>query len=197
MFAKKGPSKISKIDVLLDQYKAYIETSENLLDRRMNTLKSYAYVLSGLLAVLSLALRDGNFTDIAYYLFFVISFIAILLCIIWCINIISFKQFSDAKFKVLHEMEASFPFHCFEREWALLGDGKDIKKYIKLTYSERIIPLLMMVPFILLAIYSLFKIVGFPSFFVWLKMYFGFAESIWDVVKTMIIAVANYYGYIN
>jgi hypothetical protein len=188
---------MSKNDVLLDQYKAYIETSENLLDRRMNTLKSYAYVLSGLLAVLSLALKDGNFSDIEYYLLFVISTVAILLCVTWCINITSFKQFSDAKFKVLHEIEAPLPFHCFEREWDLLGKGKDPKKYIKLTYLERSIPILMSVPFIFLATYSLFKIVGFPSSLLWPKMYFELAESIWDVVKIIIIAVNKHYGYIN
>lgn len=139
-------------DHLLEQYKLFITTSENLLDRRLDTNKLYTSILSGLLAILALVSKVTP-SDITSYILLIISISGIILCIVWYINIISYKQFSDGKFKVIHEIEKNLPFQCFKVEWDILGKGKKPRKYLLLTRVERCIPFLLALPYISICLY--------------------------------------------
>jgi hypothetical protein len=138
---------------LLEQYKLYVEMADNVSTRRAQANAFYITVLSALLAVIPLAV--DNFSSIAQYLaFLAVSILGLILCYVWNININSYRKLNSGKFKVIHEMEEQLPFACYDREWKILGEGKDAKKYLLLTRIEQQVPYLLGVPYLLLLIYS-------------------------------------------
>jgi hypothetical protein len=52
-------------------------------------------------------------------------------------------------------MEQHLPFPCYDKEWEILGEGKEGKKYLQLTRVEQYVPFILAIPYLLLLIYSL------------------------------------------
>ena len=111
---------------LLEEYKLYVEMVDRISERRMQTNKFYISLLSGLLALLSILVSVGKFNQ--SLIFIIVSLLGMALCILWHINIRSYRQLNSGKFKVIHEMEQHLPFPCYDREWELLGEGKEKSK---------------------------------------------------------------------
>lgn len=138
---------------LLEQYKLYVEMADRISERRMRTNKFYISLLSGLLVLLSILVNVGNFNQ--SLIFVIVSILGIALCVIWNINIQSYRQLNSGKFKVIHEMEQDLPFPCYDKEWKILGKGKEKSKYLQLTRVEKYIPLILSIPYIFLFLYTL------------------------------------------
>lgn len=138
---------------LLEEYKLYVEMADRISERRMQTNKFYISLLSGLLALLSILVSVGKFNQ--SLIFIIVSLLGMALCILWHINIRSYRQLNSGKFKVIHEMEQHLPFPCYDREWELLGEGKEKSKYLQLTRVEKYIPLILAIPYIFLFLYTL------------------------------------------
>jgi heme/copper-type cytochrome/quinol oxidase subunit 4 len=147
-----------KLEALLEQYKLYVQMADNVSNRRSQANAFYISVITGLLAVQSIAL-DKFTSYIQYIVLLSVGILGILLGMIWFTNLISYKRLNSAKFKVIHEMEKSLPFACFDKEWELLGRGKDKEQYFPLTKVEMIIPFLLMIPFIILIVYSMVQMI--------------------------------------
>ncbi len=138
---------------LLEQYKLYVEMADRISERRMQTNKFYISLLSGLLALLSILVSMSKFNQTV--IFIIVSLLGIALCILWHINIRSYRQLNSGKFKVIHEMEQYLPFPCYDKEWELLGEGKEKSKYLQLTRVEKYVPLILSIPYIFLFLYTL------------------------------------------
>ena len=138
---------------LLEQYKLYVEMADRISERRMQTNKFYISLLSGLLALLSILVTTEKFNQ--SLVFIVVSMLGMALCILWHVNILSYRQLNSGKFQVIHEMEQHLPFPCYDREWELLGEGKEKSKYLQLTRVEKYIPLILAIPYIFLFLYTL------------------------------------------
>ncbi len=138
---------------LLEQYKLYVEMADRISERRMQTNKFYISLLSGLLALLSILVSVGGLNQ--YLIFIIVSLLGIALCVLWHINIRSYRQLNSGKFKVIHEMEQFLPFPCYDREWEVLGEGKEKTKYLQLTRVEKYIPVILAIPYIFLFLYTL------------------------------------------
>ena len=85
-------------------------------------------------------------------LFWVLHYVFFL----WYVNIRSYRQLNSSKFQVIHEMEQHLPFPAYEREWEILGKGKESEKYLKLTRIEQCVPFALTIPYLLLLAYSLY-----------------------------------------
>ena len=59
----------------------------------------------------------------------------------WYIVIRSYRQLNSGKFLALHEIEKDLPYSFFKREWDLLGEGKDRRRYWRLTIVETFLPI--------------------------------------------------------
>ncbi len=140
-------------DHLLEQYKLYVEMADKISERRMQTNKFYISILSALLALLSILISKDSFNQTLT--FAIVSLLGITLSILWYINIKSYRQLNSGKFKVIHEMEQNLPFPCYDREWQILGEGKEKNKYLQLTRVEKYIPLILSIPYIILLLYVL------------------------------------------
>lgn len=138
---------------LLEQYKLYVEMADRISERRMQTNKFYISLLSGLLALLSILVSIGKLNQTL--IFVIVSLLGMALCILWHINIRSYRQLNSGKFKVIHEMEQNLPFPCYDKEWEILGKGKEKSKYLQLTRVEKYIPLILSIPYVFLFLYTL------------------------------------------
>jgi len=148
----------------LEQYKLYVEMADRISIRRENTNRLYIALLSALLAFFSLTLRlnISIFVDLRAtnsILFLSVSVLGIALCFLWYINIRSYRQLNTGKFKIILEMEKYLPFPCYGKEWEILGEGKESRKYLQLTRVEKYIPIILSIPYFLLLIYFLTKII--------------------------------------
>jgi hypothetical protein len=148
----------NRTDLLIEQYKILVETLLQITSRRGQTNRFYISVLSGLLILLSLSAKEDIFGEAQHIFMLCIAVLGFLLCVLWYLNLRSYSQMITARYGVIHELESKLPFPSFQREWQLLGAGKDKKKYRSLSSIERRIALAMMTPFVMLIVYSLLKI---------------------------------------
>ncbi len=144
---------------LLEQYKLYVEMADRISDRRERTNRFYISLLSVLLALLSIAVGRNILDGFQTVVFMIIGILGLGLCILWNINIRSYRQLNSGKFKVIHEMEQDLPFSCYDREWEILVEGKEAKTYLQLTRVEQYVPIILAVPYLLLFIYSLWILI--------------------------------------
>ena len=107
---------------LLEQYKLYVEMADRVSERRMQTNKFYISLLSGLLALFPILVSVG--TSKQTVILIILPLLGIALCILWYINILSYRQLNSGKFKVIHEIEQYLPFPCYDKEWELLGEKR-------------------------------------------------------------------------
>lgn len=128
-------------DVLLEQYKLYVQMADNASERRS---KTNAYYVSIMAAVLVLAARFewlAPTNEVQAVGLILIAVLGMLVCLVWRANVTSFQQLNRAKFEVIHQLERRLPFQCYEKEWKLLGEGTDRRRYLQLTRIERVLPL--------------------------------------------------------
>jgi hypothetical protein len=143
---------------LIEQYKLYVQMADNISSRRSQTNAFFISVLSALLVFLSLASDGKQSSNILNIAYIAMAILGLLICGVWFVNIQSYKQLNSGKYKVIHEIEQQLPFPCYDREWDILGQGGDSKNYLPITHIERYIPLLMSVPFLLVLVYLVYKL---------------------------------------
>lgn len=137
-------------DHLLEEYKLFVQMTDNVSARRSQANQFYVTVLSALLAIVTAVSQifgkgePAGFQTIAYM---ALTLLGIVICGIWFVNIESYKQLNSGKFQVIHQMEQQLPFACYAVEWKALGEGREMQKYFPLTHIERYVPMLMAVPF--------------------------------------------------
>lgn len=148
---------------LLEIYKLHVNMADCVSERRGQANRFYITLLSSLLAVLAFTVENLGTANLASnidFIIFLVGLLGILLCIIWHVNIKSYRQLNSGKFKVLHELEAKLSFPFYKREWELLGKGESMKKYRQLSKIESFTPFIIMIPFLLILAYSIKNILN-------------------------------------
>lgn len=146
-------------DHLLEQYKLYVEMADRVSDRRERTNRFYISLLSLFLALLSIIFGRNILGEFQTVVFLIISVLGLVLCILWYVNIRSYRQLNSGKFKVIHEMEQYLPFNCYDKEWEILKKGKESETYLQLTSVEEYVPIILAVINLLLFICSLCRLI--------------------------------------
>jgi hypothetical protein len=150
----------------LEQYKLYVQMADNVSARRSQTNQFYVSLLSVLLGVITLgstflgdktAPAPDQTQKVAYL---AISVLALFLCFIWYLNIRSYRQLNSGKYKIVQKMEQQMPFECYNEEWDVVGNGKNIWEYLPLTHVEQVVPVLVGLPFVILVIYFTVQLRG-------------------------------------
>jgi hypothetical protein len=146
-------------DHLLEQYKLYVEMIDRTSTRRNQMNGFYTSLLSGLLALIAIVTNKdiATFQNTSFQVvsFLAVSILGISLCVVWFLNIQSYKQLNSSKFKVINELEQCLPFACYNKEWEFLKKDKRYKGYLTQTNVERIVPFILAIPYIGLLLYSL------------------------------------------
>ena len=141
-------------EILLEQYKLYVDMADRVSTRRIEASKFYTSLLTGLLALLSV-IEGVNVTAVRDIILLTVGILGVLLCLVWIANIRSYRQMNSLKFRVIHEMEQYLPFPCYDREWEILKQDKAKNSYVRLTRVEQYVPLLLLIPYLILIGYSL------------------------------------------
>lgn len=146
---------IDNNEMLIEQYKVMLSTSESLIERRQKLTTTYLAIFSALLPIISTMLSFSQF-----YLYLgalIISVICIILCFSWRSTIISYGKSNRAKFAILEEIESKLPATMFSSEWLALK--KITTKYKSFTNRETIIPILFVVVYAVLLSISIALII--------------------------------------
>ncbi len=138
----------------LEQYKLYVNGVEKISDRRESANKYFVTINSALLVVSGFVVQYTHSKQ--HMLLSGLALLGVIVCVIFGFLINSYKQLNTAKFKMLHEIEVSLPIELYKKEWDVLGNGKNRRKYYPFSHIERLIPVIFAVAYI-----AILVIVGF------------------------------------
>lgn len=126
-------------DHLFSQYQLFIESAEKISDRRQNANNYFITINTVLISFLGVLFQSKLLEDISWVKSLV-SFVGIVICVIFWFLLRSYKQINTGKFKVIHEIEQKLPLGLYDYEWKVLEEGKNKKVYYPFSHVEMIIP---------------------------------------------------------
>ena len=128
-----------KKDALLEQYKMFQKSSEDLVSRRQSVNSFYISVNSALVALLGVVQGVMESSSKAYVMLFM-CITGIILDVSW-INILNaYGTLNGAKMKVIRLIEEQLPILLYDTEWKVMSDKLNNKKYVSFTNSEKRVP---------------------------------------------------------
>lgn len=129
---------------LLDIYKLHVEMADRVSQRREGANRLFVALLSAMIVLIAAVLRFGPELEILPIKFIILVLAVTVLALAgsWFIVIRSYRQLNTGKFKVLQELEEKIPFAFYRIEWQRLGEGKDWRRYWKLTVVETFLPVI-------------------------------------------------------
>ena len=140
---------------LLEQYKLYVQSAENVSARRVASNR-YLLTLNAALVALY-GVQSANFGQ--GYWTLLIPVIGIPVSLLWYLIIKSHADLNRIKFKVIHELEQHMPAALYKYEWHLAQEGRG-KTYRAVTTIERWIPILFAALHVVLAVMIILAIAG-------------------------------------
>ncbi len=140
---------------LLEQYKLYVQSAENVSARRVVSNR-YLLTLNAALVALY-GIQSAGFGQSFWTL--LIPVIGIPVSLLWYLIIKSHADLNRVKFGVLHEFEQHLPAAMYKYEWQLAEEGHG-KVYRAVTTIERWIPILFAALHVVLAIMVILAIAG-------------------------------------
>ena len=148
-------------EALLEQYKLFLQTSEDLVSRRQNVNSFYLSLSSALAAILGVlfALDFGYQGKLIVGAVFCL--IGIILSVSWSKTLSCYGNLNSSKMKIISSIEKKLPLSLFDAEWAALSDKLNKKKYISFTESEQVIPRLFgVLYFLIIVVIAIFCVVN-------------------------------------
>ena len=131
--------KIAHKGELLDQYKMFQKTSEDLVARRQSVNSFYISVNSALVALVGIVMGLVDMPTKVYVMIFM-CITGIILDISWVSILEAYGTLNAAKMKVINLMEEQLPVALYDAEWRVMSDKLNNKKYVSFTDSEKRIP---------------------------------------------------------
>ena len=133
---------------LLELYKLHAELADRVSQRREGANRLFVSLLTGLMVFLAALLRlgTGDLGANAVMVFF--GLVGVMLSAAWFVVIRSYRQLNTGKFEALHELEQHIPYAFFQREWELLQEGRDFRRYWRLTVVETSLPIIFFLLFL-------------------------------------------------
>ncbi len=125
---------------LMELYKFYAGTADAVSTRRQSANVFFLTLNTALIALIGYSFRSNTAENSFLWLLIPIVIVGLILCYQWRRTIKSHQQLNDGKFEVITLMEEKLPFAPYAAEWKALGEGKDPKKYKKITNIEMNIP---------------------------------------------------------
>lgn len=150
-------------DIMLEQYKLFLATSESVVSRRQSTNNFYITVNSALLAFYGIIAALDVEMYIKAIMGAIFSVIGVILCLSWIRIITSYGGLNGSKMKIISLVEKKLPISLYDAEWAALSDKLNKKKYVPFSYSEKITPKLFasiyVILFVMLLVVFVFNLI--------------------------------------
>ena len=142
---------------LLEIYKLHTEMADRVSQRREGASRLYVSLLSGIVVFLCALIRFGAGDIPTDFVLYVVGSFGVLLSVSWLIIICSYRQLNTGKFRALHDLEKKLAYPFYKKEWELLGEGKNIGRYWKLTVVESFLPWIFVLLFSGFIVYALLQ----------------------------------------
>lgn len=142
-----------------EQYKLYIEGIEKISDRRESANKYFVTLNSGIIVAIGFLIQNFKNKPHLVLSLLMLSFLGIIISVIFWYLINSYKQLNSGKFRVLHEIEKKLPIALYAEEWNILEKGKNRKLYLPFSHIERMIPTIFGILYFLSSIYLIICII--------------------------------------
>ena len=140
---------------LLEQYKLYVQSAENVSARRVASSR-YLLTLNAALVALY-GVQSAGFGQSYWTL--LVPIVGIPVSLLWYLIIKSHADLNRIKFDVIHEFEKHLPVATYKYEWHLAEEGQG-GTYRAVTTIERWIPILFAALHVILAIMIVLAIAG-------------------------------------
>ena len=140
---------------LLEQYKLYVQSAENVSARRVTSNRYLLTINAALVALYGL--QSANFGQ--GYWTLLIPVIGIPVSLLWYLIIKSHADLNRIKFDVIHEFEQHLPAAMYRYEWRLAEEGQGTP-YRAVTKIERWIPILFAGLHVVLTVMVILAIIG-------------------------------------
>ena len=140
---------------LLEQYKLYVQSAENVSARRVASSR-YLLTLNAALVALY-GVQSAGFGQSYWTL--LVPIVGIPVSLLWYLIIKSHADLNRVKFDVIHEFEQHLPAAMYKYEWLLAEEGQG-KTYRAVTTIERWIPILFAALHVILAVMIVLAIAG-------------------------------------
>ena len=139
-------------NILLEQYKAFLQTSEDLVSRRQNVNNFYISINSALMAAFGIIWALNILPIYKFFTGILLSIVGIILSISWIKLLASYGDLNSSKMKIISYIEKQLPASLYDAEWAALSDKLNKRKYVSFTNSEKRVPLLFIIVYICVSI---------------------------------------------
>jgi|GEM_PF-6426440 hypothetical protein len=135
-----------RMEDLIEQYKVYLGTSEEILTRRTNVSNFYTTLNSSIIGIFTTVagilisvLTSQRFLVVAL-LGIVLSAMGILLSVNWAFQLKSYGALNSAKMRVITAIEKHLPANIYETEWRVMSEKVGSAHYRPFTVIEMFIP---------------------------------------------------------
>ncbi|MCJ7457795.1 MAG: hypothetical protein MUP17_02255 [candidate division Zixibacteria bacterium] len=136
---------------LFAQYKIYVESMDRISDRRQNANNYFITINTILISFMGVLFQIKIFESIMW-LKSLVTFVGVIICIIFWFLLRSYKQLNKGKFRVIHEIEKKLPIALYDYEWKILEEGKNKRVYYPFSHIEMIIPWVFGIVYIVLGV---------------------------------------------
>ncbi|MFL1428373.1 MULTISPECIES: RipA family octameric membrane protein [unclassified Nocardiopsis] len=125
----------------LELYKIAVEMADRVSARRGVANSFFLTVQTALVAVVGFS--QGGAEDVSTAAQVAFALAGVVLSLSWWMQLRSYRELNEAKFKVINKMESRFSIKIFSEEWAYLKPdpvSHSKKRYAELGSIERIVP---------------------------------------------------------
>lgn len=155
-----GEMSESEANLLLEQYKLYVEMMDKVSERRHQANSFFLTANTFLITALTGFVSLTQHSSIQFGWIIIAAVAGIVFSLTWRSLINSYGQLNSGKFKIIHLLETRLPAKLFDAEWDALnrGDGTIYKPF---TQTETNVPLVFSVLYAMLAIFAILDIFVF------------------------------------
>ena len=151
-------SKFDDDEKLLEQYKIYVKTSEDLVKRKQ-TVNSFYVTLNSILlgAIVSVLCAIGELpllgpVNICWIIAGFAAIIGIVICYSWISILNSYADLNSSKMQVIINIEQHLALNLFDTEWTFVTQKLGNRRYKSFSQKEKFIAYLFGALYILLVI---------------------------------------------
>lgn len=138
--------------ILLEQYKVFLQTSEDLVSRRQNVNNFYISINSALMAAFGIVWALEIAPIYKFFTGLLLATVGIILSVSWIKLLASYGDLNSSKMKIISYIERQLPASLYDAEWAALSDKLNKRKYVSFTNSEKRVPALFIAVYVCVAI---------------------------------------------
>lgn len=125
---------------LLEQYKVFLETSENLVERRQTVNSFYISANTALITIMSVLITMFAESAERVTIFALTGLIGIIVSASWNSILSAYGVLNASKIKVISMIEHELPVSLYDAEWNVMSDKLNRRKYVSFTDSEKRAP---------------------------------------------------------